>query len=386
MNEENGIISASERAKAQNELAERKILLICTSSQSVLNFRLGLIKALNESGYDVSVVALDETFKKEIEKYGVKFYSVNDANRGLNPFKLLSIKTKYYKVIKSIAPDIVFTFMLKPNLFGIPAARRAGVKKIYCMVEGQGDVFINNGLKWKIIRRFVCKKYKKSFKAVKKAFFLNADDRTDFLNRGLLDESLCEIVPGVGVDLEKFTQKPLKNHATFLMIARMLKTKGVAEYCRAARLVKQRYPNAKFNYLGAEGVIKLGDIQPYIEDKTLSYFGTSSDVRPFLEDCTVYVLPSYGEGMPMTVMEAEASGRAVIVTDVNGCKETVKDGYNGLLVKKADHVDLAEKMIYCIEHPTVTEEMCKNARIFAEENFDEKKISDIVLRFIEQTL
>ena len=234
----------------------------------MLNFRLGLIKALNESGYDVSVVALDETFKKEIEKYGVKFYSVNDANRGLNPFKLLSIKTKYYKVIKSVAPDIVFTFMLKPNLFGIPAARRAGIKKIYCMVEGQGDVFINNGLKWKIIRRFVCKKYKKSFKAVKKAFFLNADDRADFLNRGLLDESLCEIVPGVGVDLEKFAAKPVKNHATFLMIARMLKTKGVAEYCRAARLVKQRYPNAKFNYLGAEGVIKLGDIQPYIEDKT----------------------------------------------------------------------------------------------------------------------
>lgn len=385
MSVDNCVLSACDCVEPQSEPAERKILLICTSSQSVLNFRLGLIKALKKGRYDVSVVALDGTFKKEIEEYGVAFYCVNDENRGINPLKLLSLKSKYYSVIKRVAPDIVFTFMLKPNLFGIPAAKRAGVKKIYCMVEGEGDVFINDGLKWKFIRRFVCKKYKKSFKSVQKVFFLNADDRMDFIKRKLLNESLCEIVPGVGVDLEKFAAKPVKNHASFLMIARMLKTKGVAEYCKAARLVKKRYPKARFSYLGAEGVLKIEDIQPYIEDKTLSYFGTSSDVRPFLEDCSVFVLPSYGEGMPMTVMEAEASGRAVIVTDVNGCKETVKDGYNGLLVKKADYRDLAEKMVYCIEHPDEVEEMCKNARVFAEENFDERKINDIVLSFIEKT-
>lgn len=295
-----------------------KAFLLCVTSQSVLTFRRNLIQVLIEKGVDVHVCAFDDDYEARIEELGATFHCIEDKNRSLNPFKVLSLKNKYCKVIKEVKPDVVFTFMVKPNTFGVLAAKKAGVKKIFSMVEGAGDVFINDGLKWKIIRKGVCHLYKKAFRNSQKVFFLNKDDKAEFLRRKLVRETQCEIVHGIGVDLEKFADKPLKNHRTFLMVARMLKTKGVFEYCECARIVKRKYPDAVFNYLGAEGTVKLDDIREYIDDGSIVYLGTTDDVRPYYEDCAAYVLPSYREGMPMSVMEAEAVGRAIIATDVNG--------------------------------------------------------------------
>lgn len=359
-----------------------KAFLLCVTSQSVLTFRRNLIQALIEKGVDVHVCAFDEDYKSQIEELGATFHCIEDKNRSLNPFKVLSLKNKYCKVIKEVKPDVVFTFMVKPNTFGVLAAKKAGVKKIFSMVEGAGDVFINDGLKWKIIRKGVCHLYKKAFRNSQKVFFLNKDDKAEFLRRKLVRETQCEIVHGIGVDLEKFADKPLKNHRTFLMVARMLKTKGVFEYCECARIVKRKYPDAVFNYLGAEGTVKLDDIREYIDDGSIVYLGTTDDVRPYYEDCAAYVLPSYREGMPMSVMEAEAVGRAIIATDVNGCRDTVVNGYNGFLVPRGDANALSEKIVYCIEHPEETELFGANSRKYAEENFDQKKINEVLTEII----
>lgn len=357
----------------------KKILLICGTSQTVLNFRVGLIRALQAEDIEVSVITLDSVFKKEIVALNVDFYCVEDKNRSLNPFKILSLKNKYCKIIKEVKPDIVFTFMLKPNTFGVLAAKKAGVKNIYSMVEGAGDVFINNGLKWKFIRKVVCGLYKKAFKNSKKVFFLNNDDKAEFIQRKLVKKEQCEIIHGIGVDLEKFAYKPIKNHRTFLMVARMLKTKGVYEYCKCARIVKQKYPDAVFNYLGAEGTVTLADIKEYIDDGSINYLGTTTDVRPYLEDALLLLLSSYREGMPMSIMEAEAVGRGIITSNGVGCRDTVVDGYNGFIVPRGYYEQMAEKVIWCIEHPEEAEQMGKNARVFAEENFDEKKINEFLL-------
>lgn len=359
-----------------------KAFLLCVTSQSVLTFRRNLIQVLIEKGVDVHVCAFDDDFEARIEELGATFHCIEDKNRSLNPFKVLSLKNKYCKVIKEVKPDVVFTFMVKPNTFGVLAAKKAGVKKIFSMVEGAGDVFINDGLKWKIIRKGVCHLYKKAFRNSQKVFFLNKDDKAEFLRRKLVRETQCEIVHGIGVDLEKFADKPLKNHRTFLMVARMLKTKGVFEYCECARIVRRKYPDAVFNYLGAEGTVKLDDIREYIDDGSIVYLGTTDDVRPYYEDCAAYVLPSYREGMPMSVMEAEAVGRAIIATDVNGCRDTVKIGYNGFLVPRGDASALSEKIVYCIEHPEETELFGANSRKFAEENFDQKKINEVLTEII----
>ena len=211
---------------------------------------------------------------------------------------------------------------------------------------------------------------------------MNCDDRAEFLGRGLVREGQCELVHGIGVDLEKFAYVPVKAEKTFLMVARMLETKGVYEYCKCARIVKQKYPDATFNYLGAEGTVRLSDIKEYIDDGSICYLKTAKDVRPYLEACTVLVLPSYREGMPMSIMEAEAVGRAIITTDSVGCRDTVIHGYNGFLVAQRDHEAMAEKCLFAIENFDKVEQMGANARKFAEERFDAKSINDQIYGII----
>ena len=362
--------------------SEKRIMIIVAASNMVLSFRTDLIKKFQIEGYSVGVVAFDNDCQVQIEGLGVKFYCVDDNNRNTSPLKILSLKKKYVKIIKDFDPEIVFTFMLKPNTFGVFAAKKAGVKKVYSMVEGAGDVFIKSGFKWKIIRSVVCHLYKKAFKISNKVFFLNNDDKSEFINRKILPQEKCELINGIGVNLEKFAYKPVVNTSTFLMIARMLKTKGVIEYCKCARLVKQKYPNATFNYLGQEGDIMVGDIQDYIDDGSINYLGAVSDVRPYLEQATVMILPSYREGFPMSIMEAQAVGRAVITHNVTGCKETVKDGYNGFLVQKGDCEKMAEKVIWCLENQEETKKMCENARAFAEQYFDQQKINQKIFDIV----
>lgn len=363
---------------------KKKILLICGISQTVITFRLGLIKILQEKGFEVAVIALDDDYKDAIINYGIEFYNVNSKNRSLNPFGMRKLLMNYRSIIKQIQPDIVFTFMLKPNIFGVRAAKKEGVKRIFSMVEGAGDVFINNSFNWRIIRFVVCRMYKKSFNEVQNIFFLNQDDRSEFVARKVVKDEKTIIVSGIGVDIEHFAQKPIKNNNTFLMIARMLTTKGVIEYCQAAKKVKQKYPNTIFNYLGAEGSLSLSDIQEYLDSGVLNYLGTTSDVRPYLEDCSVYVLPSYREGMPMSTMEAESVGRAIITTNTNGCKDTVKDGYNGKIINVKNCDDLAGAMIWFLENPQEIERMGQNSREIAETKFAQEKINKDILSIITQ--
>ncbi|MBQ7236403.1 MAG: glycosyltransferase family 4 protein [Clostridia bacterium] len=374
----------AKRLKSNKKMTgeRKKILIMVAASKMVLPFRTDLIKKFQAGGYDVGVVAFDDDCSEKIKELGVEFFCTFDDNRSTNPLKIFSLKNKYVKIINAFKPDVVFTFMLKPNIFGTRAAKKAGVKKVFSMVEGAGDAFIYNTLKWKVIRVVVSAMYKKSFKISNKVFFLNEDDKAEFIRRKLVKGDKCEIVHGVGVNIDKFAYKPVENKATFLMVARMLETKGIYEYAAAARMVKQKYPDAVFGYLGGEGTVKVEDIKEYIDDGSLNYYGETADVRPYYEKSTVCVLPSYREGFGLVNAEGGAVGRAVITCNTNGTKDTVKDGYNGFLIPIKNAKAIAEKMIYFIENHEKAVEMGINARKFAEDNFDQKvinqKIFDIV--------
>lgn len=358
----------------------KKILMICNLSQNIYTFRLPLVKKLQSLGYEVSTLAFDNKYEDTLNEEGVKLYCINDKNRSLNPFKILSLKNRYYKVIKEINPDIVFTFQLKPNIFGALAAKKAGVKEIYSMVEGAGDAFINKSLKWKVINFVECKLYKKAFKCAKKVFFLNNDDINEFVSRKLLKQEQAVVINGIGVDLDKFKFKPVdKKSNKFIMIARMLETKGVYEYCKCAELVKKAHPEAEFMYLGGEGTVKVSDIQSYIDNGSINYLGTTKDVKPFIESALMMILPSHREGVPMTIMEAESIGRGIITSNRIGCKETVKDGFNGYLVDQPDFETMAKHCIEVLENKELAVEFGKNSRKFAEENFDQKIINAKIL-------
>lgn len=357
----------------------KRVLLICVSSQSVINFRKNLILRLKDEGCEVTVVAFDNEHEEAILSLGVDFYSVKDKNRSTNPLNILSLQKKYERIIEKVNPDIVFTFMLKPNIFGVLAAQKKGIENVFSMVEGAGDVFINDSLKWKLIRFVVCGLYKKAFKHSKVVFFLNNDDKSEFMERGLIKAEQCEIIHGVGVDLNRFEFKPIKNDRTFLMVARMLKTKGVLEYCECARIVKKKYPDAVFNYLGAEGTVTLADIKEYIEDGSVNYLGTVSDVRPYLEECTVNVLPSYREGFGLVNAEAAAMGRSSITCDTIGTKETVVDRYSGFLIPPRNSQAIAKQCIYIVENFDIAKTMGENSRKLAEQKFDQNTINKQII-------
>lgn len=360
-----------------------KITLIISDSVAVTGFRYNLIQKLKEE-YSVSVVAFDEKAKDVANEMGIDFYSVKAANRSTGIIENLTLAFRIAEILKGINTDKVMTFQLKPNTFGVFAAKIAHVKDIYSMVEGAGDVFINTGFKWSVVRQIVCFLYKKAFRFSNKVIFLNKDDKAEFIARGLVKESQCEIVPGIGIDLDKFKSQPIKNYRTFLMIARMLKTKGVYEYCETARQVKKKYPDAIFNYLGAEGTVKLSDIQSYIDDGSINYLGTTKDVRPYLAECSLLLLFSYREGMPVSIMEAEATGRAIITTDNIGCRDAIEDGYNGFLVKPGDISQAVERICYFIEHTEEVVRMGENSRKYAEEHFDSKIITSRTVAIISE--
>lgn len=356
-----------------------KYLLIMTTSENVINFRSSMIKLLLGKGHSVSVIAHDSAREADIKKLGVRFYCVSQDNRGLNPFSIVSYYKKLIKIIKNEAPDVLLTYQLKPNIFGVLAGRKNKVKSIHAMVEGLGDVYTKTGIKWKLIRFVINTLYRISFSKANGVFFLNNDDKEEFTERKLVDGSKCTIIPGIGVDLKKFSYSDVKNTRKFIMVARMLETKGIYEYCKCARLVKNKYPEATFGYLGEEGTVKLSDIQEYIDDGSIDYYGTTNDVCPYLEDVfLLLLLSSYREGCPASIMEAQAVGRAVITSNSVGCKDTVINGYNGFVVDKYDYKAMAEKVIWCMEHPEKAKQMCKNARTFAEEHFDAKKINEII--------
>lgn len=363
---------------------KKKILMICNTSQNICTFRMPLIKKLQQEGYEVSTITFDNEYEESLKNEGIKLYYINDKNRSLNPFKILSLKKRYYKIIKEVQPDVVFTFQLKPNSFGAPAAKKAGVKNIYSMVEGAGDAFINKGMKWKLIKFVVKFLYRKAFKNSQKVFFLNNDDKIEFEQLKLVKPEQSVVVHGIGVDLEKFAFKKVNTNSNkFIMIARMLKTKGIFEYCKCAELVKKTHPEAEFMYLGGEGSVKIEDIKAYIDNGTVNYLGTTKDVRPFIEESLILMLPSYREGIPMTIMEAEAMGRGIIASNRVGCKDTVEEAVNGYLVEQQDVEEMAKRCVQILENKNLAVELGKNARKFAETNFDQKIINQQIFEIIK---
>ena len=362
-------------------MAKEKITLIVNTSAAIKGFRYNLILKLKEL-YEVSVIAFDDKYKAFAEEMNISLYSVTASNRSVAVKENLTLVSKLRQIIRQISPDIVFTFQLKPNAFGVIAAHKTGVKRIFSMVEGAGDPFINTGLKWAFIRFVVCSLYRRALKYADKVIFLNKDDQKEFIDRKLVKADRTIVIPGIGVDLERFAFKPVKNYKNVLMIARMLKTKGVLDYCKVAREVKKTHPDVTFNYLGAEGTVKLSDIKEYIDDGSINYLGTTNDVRPYLAECSLLMLLSYREGMPMSVMEAEATGRAIITTDTIGCRDSIENGYNGFIVKMHDIKSYVEKVNYLIDHPEKAEEMGRNSRELAERRFDCSKINEEIADII----
>lgn len=367
----------------------KKIVLIGTVASSFYGFRADLIRAMREKQYTVYAFASEYTDSdlKKIESLGAVPITYELNRGGLNPLSDIVATYKLSKKICEIKPDLVFSYFSKPVIFGTIAAKLAKVPKIVGMLEGLGYTFTQQpeGLnkKTQLIKKVQVLLYKLALPQLHKLIFLNPDDPKDLINQYAINVRKVEVLGGIGLNLKEYPYQPINSiqqPINFLFIGRLLKEKGIHDFLNAAKIVKEKYPETQFTVLGAIDPYNLGALMQSELDKLISsniidYPGHVDSVKDWIANSDVFVLPSYREGVPRSTQEAMAIGRAVITTDVPGCRETVVDGVNGFIVPRWNPEALADKMIYFIEHPEKIQTMGEASHEIAIEKFDANKVN-----------
>lgn len=364
-----------------------KFLMISPKNRTVYNFRGDLLREIKSKGYDVIVTGPDMTDVERIEELGVRFTEISMDKTGTSVIGDLKYCWKLYRLMKKEKPDVTLGYTVKPVIYGSIAAYLAGVKNINSMVTGGGYVFAANTWKAKILGVIVRFLYRIGFRFADHVIFQNSDDLKEFCQKRLVAKKKCSVVHGSGINMEHFLPGPLPEEPAFFMLSRLLKSKGVMEYLEAARIVKEKHPQAKFYLLGKyeadmQDAVPQEEVEQFIREEIVVRFEETDDVRPYYEMCNVYVLPSYREGTPRTVLEAMAMGRPVITTDAPGCRGTVVDGKTGYLVPVRDSKALAGKMSFFVDNPEIIAIMGKRSRIYAERKFDVTKVNGEMMRIM----
>lgn len=365
------------------------IVIIGAVPRSLVIFRGDFIRSLIKSGHRVTAMAAPASpeIKSQIEALGSEFCSFPVQRNGLNAIEDLKTFFSLYKKIRKINPDVIVAYTIKPVIWGGFAACLAGNAQFYGLITGLGFAFEGRGLKRTMLKTIVSSLYRVALSKARRVIFQNRDNLDTFVRLKIVPAKKCAIVNGSGVNVQHFERAPLSSGCpNFILIARLLREKGVREYVQAAKKVKERYPDAVFNLLGPEDPspdgIPLAEVQKWHTQRIIRYLGETSDVRQYLADCHVYVLPSYHEGMPRTVLEAMSTERPILTTDAPGSRETVVQAENGFLVPVRDADALAERMIWFIEHRDQWERMGQRSREMAEERFDVKIINQEMMRLM----
>ena len=368
-----------------------KFLMISSFLPSVLNFRGKLLEAIQAKGYEIHIMVPElVNFQEEYQKLIALGYQVHEIpmqRTGTNPLADLKLLKNMYQQIRQIQPDVVLSYTIKPVIYGTLAAGLAKVPKRFALITGLGYAFQNvETAKRSIFQKLVHGLYAQALKYAHKVFFQNPDDLKLFEDMRLLEANKpAVVVNGSGVNVQDFEVMPLpineqgKVRASFLLIARLLGDKGIREYMVAARSIKAQYPEAEFHLVGwiddNPSAISQQELETWVNDKIVNYWGKLSDVRPAIAASSVYVLPSYREGTPRTVLEAMAMGRAVITTDAPGCRETVSHGVNGYLVAVKSVDQLVQSMQYFIEDPKLMISMGQRSRKIALNKYDVHQVN-----------
>lgn len=372
-----------------------KFLMISSFLPSVLNFRGKLLEAIAAHGYEIHIMAPEfADFPEEQQKLqalGYHLHEIPMQRTGTNPLADLKLLKNLYQQIRHIQPDYVLSYTIKPVIYGTLASWLAKVPHRFALITGLGYAFQNvESGKHSLFQKMVHGLYAQALKHSDKVFFQNPDDLKLFQDMHLLEaDKLAVVVNGSGVNVQDFDVMPLpKNQqgqvkASFLLIARLLGDKGVREYAESAHIIKAQYPEAEFHLVGwiddNPSAISQAELDEWIADGRLKYWGKLSDVRPAIAQSSVYVLPSYREGTPRTVLEAMAMGRAIITTDAPGCRETISHGVNGYLVEVKSVDDLAQSMQYFIEDPKLIEFMGQRSREIALNKYDVHQVNKHML-------
>lgn len=372
-----------------------KVAIIGTTAQTVLAFRSELIKDLIQNGHKVYMLALDydKSAKDQIRDLGAEPVDYIFSRSGLNPFADLYNTFKLRNILKKIGPEVVFSYFAKPIVFGTLAAYLSGVRQRIGMFEGLGYAFtdMKEGLsfKKKILKKIQIFLYKMSLPLLSQLIFLNKDDYNDLIKKNKINIKNHLILGGIGLNLDQYKYSlPVKNPITFLFIGRLLAEKGIYEFINAAKIVKSKFSDVRFVVLGGldlanPSALTQIELNQLISQGIVISPGFVDNVTAYIESSSVFVLPSYREGFPRSTQEAMAAGRAIITTDVPGCRDTVVEGKNGFLIRPWNHEDLANKMIYFIQNPDEIEKMGVESYNIAKEKFNSHNVNLKLLEYLK---
>ena len=354
----------------------KTILFVANSSWYLFNFRQNLISAMAKSGYRVVCIAPQDEFSKKLQKICNEYHPIKLNRKNLNPFFEFSFFIRLFFQIRNIRPEIVHLFTIKPVIWGTLASRILKVRKIVAAITGLGFVFSNG-----ILRLVVTRLYRFVFKSNKvQVIFQNPDDLDVFSHQNLVKKTQCHLILGSGVDTSLFCP-PVEKHddgiVRFVLFARMIREKGIAEFISAAHAVNQNYPKTEFILAGdLDKGNPSGISKEWMKDATsdvVRWLGHVENVKEIMAKSDVAVLPTYyREGVPRSLIEAASSGLPIITTTIPGCREIVKDGENGYLIPPKDVEKLKQAMIMLIENPELREKFGKRGRQIVLEKFDQK--------------
>jgi len=363
-------------------------LLIGGFAGSVVRFRGHLIQTLIARGFDVHVAApgiMDAAAVREaLRSMGAIPHAIGFIRGGTSPASDLRGFLGLVALIRRIRPTYVLGYTIKPVVYGMLAARLCGVPRRYALVTGLGQVF-DPATPWRT-RWLAHLLYRVSLRQAACVILQNPDDRAYLQARGVLKDGMhAVVVDGSGIDTAEYAEVPLPSQPSFVMISRLIGAKGVREYAAAAAEVRRLRPQATFRLVGwiDEGpdAITSDELRRWQEDGSVDYVGRVADVRPVLAAASTFVLPSaYGEGLPRTILEAMAMGRAIITTDWPGCRETVRGGENGILVPPRDVAALVQAMLRLVDTPDLVPQMGSRSRQIAVERYDVCHVTEAMLK------
>jgi glycosyltransferase involved in cell wall biosynthesis len=361
----------------------RTIVIAANSSWNLVNFRGNIIAALQQRGFRVVAIAPRDAHSGQLEAMAVEFHAFDFRSAGISPLHDAGLFLRYLGLLRRIRPAALLGFTIKPNIYGSLAARLLGIPVVN-NVSGLGTAFIKQGM----ITRVATFLYRQAFRRSATVFFQNDEDRQTFVAAGMVAADCTRLLPGSGVDLDRFVPTPLPtgNPFRFLLIARLLWDKGVQEYVDAARSVRARHPDTRFQILGFTDVdnrtaVPRVTLDRWVGEGLIDYLGAADDVRPLIEAADCIVLPSYREGLPRSLLEASAMARPIVATDVAGVRDVVDDGVTGLLCAARSASSLAEAMLAMIAmSPAERRAMGQAGRSRVEGGFG---IGEVTRRYLE---
>ncbi len=367
-------------------MKNKKALILANDAWYAYNFRMNLARSLAKAGVKVSFSAPVDNYYSNLIAKEFSFHHIDFDAKGLNILKDFGTIIALLRLYQKLKPNFVFSFSIKPNIYGSAISKITNTKHI-SNITGLGTIFIKQNIVTKLVKLL----YRLFLRFNHQVFFQNNNDRELFIKYRLITATKTTTLPGSGVDLVKF--KPMLNqknkHFKFLLIARLLKDKGIIEFVQAATIVKKQKPLVEFQLLGQLGVmnrtaISKGELNNWQKQSIVHYLGMSEEVETVIAQADCVVLPSYREGLPRSLLEAAAMEKPIIATNVVGCKDVVDDGINGYLCQVKNSKDLANKMLDMLALSSKKRtQMGKAGREKVIKYFDEKIVINHYLKQVE---